>query len=416
MDLNEIGLNAKKAFNTMTELCTIQKNKILKTCSKKLILDMDNILDANKIDILNAEKIGLKPSFIDRLMLNEERIKDIAYGLLKIEKLPDPIGEYFEGKTLENGLKVIKKRVAIGVIGIIYEARPNVTSDAFGLCLKAGSSVILRGGKEAINSNKAIVSCFRSAIKELGYDENIIQLIEDISRETSFKMMKLKEYIDLLIPRGGASLIKTVVENSTIPIIETGTGNCHVFVDEFADFKKAIPIIINSKVQRPSVCNSAETLLVHKNIAIDFLPKIFDKLKQNNVKIRCDEKTMNILNDEDLTIATEQDWFEEFGDYVLAIKVVDTIEEAISHISKYSTSHSDCIVTENYFNASTFIEKVDSAVVYVNSSTRFTDGNEFGFGAEIGISTQKLHARGPMGLKEITSYKYVVFGNGQIRG
>ena len=305
------------------------------------------------------------------------------------------------------------KKEYLGVIGIIYEARPNVTSDAFGLCLKAGSAVILRGGKEAINSNIATINIFKNAIKELNIDENIVQLVEDTSRESANEMMKMNGYIDVLIPRGGAGLIKAVVQNSTVPVIETGVGNCHIFVDESADINKAVNIIVNAKAQRPGVCNAAETMLVHKNIANEFLPISIKALSEKNVEIRGDKAVKAIVND--VVDATDEDWATEYLDYILAVKIVDNIDDAIDHITKYSTGHSECIVSENYTNTQRFLQEIDSAAVYVNASTRFTDGNEFGFGAEIGISTQKLHARGPMGLKELTTTKYLIYGNGQIR-
>ncbi len=303
----------------------------------------------------------------------------------------------------------------MGVIGIIYEARPNVTSDAFAMCFKASSSVILKGGKEALNSNKVIVGLFRKTIKNLGYNENMVILIEDTNRETTTKLMKMNEYIDLLIPRGGAGLIRAVVENSTIPVIETGVGNCHIFIDEYADKEKAIDIIINAKVQRPSVCNAMETLLIHKNIINHILPELVERLLDNNVEIRADKFILDMFDNKNILLATEEDWKQEFLDYILAIKCVENIDGAISHIQKYSTGHSEAIITENYSNYNKFVDEIDSAVVYVNASTRFTDGEQFGLGAEIGISTQKLHARGPMGIKEITSYKYIVLGDGNIR-
>ncbi|MDE6357783.1 MAG: glutamate-5-semialdehyde dehydrogenase, partial [Eubacteriales bacterium] len=373
------------------------------------------IIKANKEDIKISKENNIKEILIDRLILNDNRINDLCNAIKQIKELKDPIGEYISTETLSNGLKVCKKRVPIGVIGMIYEARPNVTVDGFSICIKSSNVVILKGGKEAINTNKVIVKYLRQSIKELGYDENFIQLIEDTNRETTMNMMKMNNYIDVLIPRGGAGLIKTVLENSTIPVIETGVGNCHIFIDETADFNKALKIVLNAKAQRPSVCNALETLLVHKNIANEILPILADELLKNGIEIRADEKAKKIILKEEIKLACEKDWEEEFLDYILAIKIVDNIEEAILHITKYSTGHSEAIITENYTNANKFTEEIDSAVVYVNSSTRFTDGGEFEFGAEIGISTQKLHCRGPMGLKEITSYKYIVFGDGQIR-
>ena len=412
--LVEIGKSALKAKRELIKLGTKEKNEILLEASKALEENFEKIISANEIDLENGRKNGLKTSLIDRLMLNKERIFDMADGLRQIASLDDPIGEVIRMKTLANGLTIGQKRVPMGVIGIIYEARPNVTSDAFGLCLKAGSATILRGGKEAINSNKAIIQVLKEAIRKNGVDENIVQLVEDTSRESANEMMKMNGYIDVLIPRGGAGLIQAVVKNSTVPVIETGVGNCHIFVDESADFKMAKDIIINAKTQRPGVCNACESILIHKDIAKEFLPEIAKDLKEKNVELRGDEETRKIV--EGVILATEEDYATEFSDYILAIKVVEGIDEAIEHIAKYSTGHSECIVTENYSNSQRFLQEVDSAAVYVNASTRFTDGNEFGFGAEIGISTQKLHARGPMGLRELTSSKYIIYGNGQIRG
>lgn len=411
--LTEIGESAKIAKRALAKLTTDEKNNILLKASEALKNNYAEILKANEIDLKNGEKNGLKPSIMDRLALSKDRIYAMADGLEQIAKLPDPIGEILNMKTLPNGLIVGQKRVPMGVIGIIYEARPNVTSDAFGLCLKAGSAVILRGGKEAINSNIATINIFKNAIKELNIDENIVQLVEDTSRESANEMMKMNGYIAVLIPRGGAGLIKAVVQNSTVPVIETGVGNCHIFVDESADINKAVNIIVNAKAQRPGVCNAAETMLVHKNIANEFLPISIKALSEKNVEIRGDKAVKAIVND--VVDATDEDWATEYLDYILAVKIVDNIDDAIDHITKYSTGHSECIVSENYTNTQRFLQEIDSAAVYVNASTRFTDGNEFGFGAEIGISTQKLHARGPMGLKELTTTKYLIYGNGQIR-
>lgn len=411
--LTEIGESAKIAKRALARLTTGEKNQLLLKAADALKDNYEEILKANAIDLENGRKAGLKDSIIDRLALSKDRIYAMADGLSQIAKLPDPIGEVINMKSLPNGLTVGQKRVPMGVIGIIYEARPNVTSDAFGLCLKAGSAVILRGGKEAINSNKATISVFKKAINEMGIDENIVQLIEDTSRETATAMMKMNGYIDVLIPRGGAGLIQSVVKNSTVPVIETGVGNCHVFVDESADIEKAVNIIVNAKAQRPGVCNAAETLLVHKNIAEEFLPRAIKALRDKNVEIRGDKAVKAIVND--VVDATDEDWATEYLDYILAVKVVNNIDDAIDHITRYSTGHSECIVSENYTNTQRFLQEIDSAAVYVNASTRFTDGNEFGFGAEIGISTQKLHARGPMGLKELTTTKYLIYGNGQIR-
>ena len=411
--LTEIGESAKIAKRALAKLTTDEKNNILLKAAEALKNNYAEILKANEIDLENGAKNGLKPSIMDRLALSKDRIYAMADGLEQIAKLPDPIGEILNMKTLPNGLIVGQKRVPMGVIGIIYEARPNVTSDAFGLCLKAGSAVILRGGKEAINSNIATISVFKNAIKELNVDENIVQLVEDTSRESANEMMKMNGYIDVLIPRGGAGLIQAVVQNSTVPVIETGVGNCHIFVDESADINKAVNIIVNAKAQRPGVCNAAETMLVHKNIANEFLPISIRALREKNVEIRGDKAVKAIVDD--VVDATDEDWATEYLDYILAVKIVDNIDDAIDHITKYSTGHSECIVSENYTNTQRFLQEIDSAAVYVNASTRFTDGNELGFGAEIGISTQKLHARGPMGLKELTTTKYLIYGNGQIR-
>lgn len=412
MDLNEIGAKAKKASLDMAKLSTTEKNKILKIGAEALIKNSDYIISENKKDLDAAKNNGLKNVLIDRLTLTKERIEGMADGLFQLAKLEDPIGEIINMKTLPNGLKIGQKRVPMGVIGIIYEARPNVTSDAFGLCFKAGSAVILRGGKEAINSNKAVIKTLKDSFCGI-INPNVVQLVEDTSRDSATAMMKMNKYMDLLIPRGGAGLIKSVVENSTVPVIETGVGNCHVFVDESAIIDDAVNIIVNAKAQRPSVCNACETLLVHKNIAEKYLPLAIAALRENNVEIRGDKETAKIAPN--VVSATDEDWATEYLDYILAVKVVENIDEAISHIRTYSTGHSESIVTQNYTNAEKFINEVDSAAVYVNASTRFTDGNEFGFGAEIGISTQKLHARGPMGLKAITTTKYIIYGNGQIR-
>lgn len=412
--IQQIGEAALIAKRSLAKLTTVEKNRILIRASQALRDNADAITAANKMDIENAQNNGIKPALIDRLRLDISRIDGMADGLEQVAKLPDPIGETVDMKTLPNGLTVGKKRVPMGVIGIIYEARPNVTSDAFGLCLKAGSACILRGGKEAICSNMKTISIFRQVIENMGIDPNIVQLIEDTSRESATAMMKMNGCIDVLIPRGGAGLIQSVVKNSTVPVIETGVGNCHVYVDYNARVEDAVNIIVNAKAQRPSVCNAAETLLVHKDIAAEFLPKAARALKEKNVELRCDRLSAEYA--EECVPASEEDWSTEFLDYILAVKVVENIDEAIDHIARYSTGHSEAIVSEDYTNCQRFLNEVDSAAVYVNASTRFTDGNEFGFGAEIGISTQKLHARGPMGLKELTTTKYIIYGNGQIRG
>lgn len=412
--LTEIGNAALVAKRELAKLTTDEKNQLLKVAAAALRDNYKSIVDANEVDVKAAKENGVKDSIIDRLTLNYDRIDAMADGLEQIAKLPDPIGEVINMKTLPNGLIVGQKRVPMGVIGIIYEARPNVTSDAFGLCLKAGSAVILRGGKEAINSNKAVISVFKDAISNMNINENIVQLIEDTSRETATEMMKMNGYIDVLIPRGGAGLIQSVVQNSTVPVIETGVGNCHIFVDETANLDNAVKIIVNAKAQRPGVCNAAETMLVHKNIADKFLPDAIKALREKGVEVRGDKSVQAVVND--VVAADESDWETEYLDYILAVKVVNDVDEAIEHIAKYSTGHSESIISENYTNTQRFLNEVDSAAVYVNASTRFTDGNEFGFGAEIGISTQKLHARGPMGLKELTTSKYIIYGNGHIRG
>ena len=411
--VNENGQLAVVAKRQLAKLGTDEKNNILAVCAKALRDNAEFIVGENAKDMENAKNNNMPQGLQDRLMLNVDRVNAMAEGLELIEKLPDPIGEVLDMRTLPNGLTVGQKRVPMGVIGIIYEARPNVTSDAFGLCLKAGSAVILRGGSDAIHSNIATVSVFRKAIEGLGYNPDFVQLVEDTTRTSSTEMMTLNDYIDLLIPRGGKGLIQSVVKNATVPVIETGVGNCHIYMDESGKIDDGVNIIVNAKAQRVGVCNAAETLLVHKNIAKEDLPKAISALREKGVEIRGDERVAEIVPD--VVPATEEDWATEYLDYILAVKVVDSLDDAIDHIAKYSTGHSESIVTENYTNAQRFLNEVDSAAVYVNASTRFTDGNEFGFGAEIGISTQKLHARGPMGLKAITTTKYIIYGNGQIR-
>lgn len=411
--LEEMGKKAKEAARTLAVMGE-EKNDALKLIAKALIDNTDAILAANKIDVDNGRANGLTESIIDRLSLSKARIEGMAQGVLDVAALPDPIGAVLSGSKRPNGLNITKVRVPIGVIGIIFEARPNVTSDAASLCLKSGNAVILRGGKEAINSNKCIADIMRSALEKSALDKNCIQLIEDTTRQSSIELMGLVDYLDLLIPRGGAGLIKAVVENAKVPVIETGVGNCHVFVDESADIDMAANIIYNAKTSRPSVCNAIETILVHKNIAEKALPVIKARLDEKNVELRGCERTREILGDSVIP-AIEADWATEYLDYILAVKVVDNIDEAIAHITKYSSGHSECIVTENYKNANRFKNEVDAAAVYVNASTRFTDGGMFGLGAEIGISTQKIHARGPMGLNELTSMKFIIEGDGQIR-
>lgn len=404
---------AKEAEIEIAQLSTKIKNQILLKSAKALLDNMENILKINEIDVKNAKENGVKAAFIDRLTLTPDRIKGMAQGLEEIVALNDPVGEFLYGKTLPNGLIIQQKRVPLGVIAIIFESRPNVTADAFGLCLKSGNAVVLRGGKEAINTNIAIVKIFKDVLKECGVNENAVQILEDTSHETANKLMKAHKYVDVLIPRGSARLINSVIENSTIPCIQTGIGNCHIFVDENGKIEDAINIIINAKTQRPGVCNAVETLLIHKNIAGNILPELGKQLIAKNVEIRGDE-TVNQYIPTSLK-ATEEDWATEYEDYIVAIKTVENIDEAIKHIGTYGTRHSECIITENYTNAQKFLNEIDAAAVYVNASTRFTDGGQFGFGAEIGISTQKLHARGPMGLKELTTTKYVIMGNGQVR-
>ncbi|MBQ7133331.1 MAG: glutamate-5-semialdehyde dehydrogenase [Ruminococcus sp.] len=413
LTVRELGQNAKKASRTL--MCAKEsKNDALKNIADALIDNADFIIEANKIDIENGKKNGLSDAMIDRLSLDKERIEGIAQGVREIVAMPDPVGKVLSGNTLKNGLSISKVTVPLGVIGIIFESRPNVTADAAALCLKAGNCVILRGGKEAINSNKAIVQVMREAVEKAELPSDCINLIEDTTRESSVELMGLTDYLDVLIPRGGAGLIKAVVENAKVPVIETGVGNCHAFVDESADIDMAKNIVFNAKTSRVSVCNALETLLIHEKIADKALPAIYDKLKEKNVSLRGCEKTVAILGDS-VSLATDEDYATEFLDYILAIKVVADIDEAIDHIAKYSSGHSETIITQNFKNAETFLNQVDSSAVYVNASTRFTDGGQFGLGAEIGISTQKLHARGPMGLENLVSTKYIIRGDGQTR-
>lgn len=411
--IEQMGAKAKETARVLS-VAGSKKDLALNSIADALIEHKDEIIKANNIDIEYGKEIGLTPSLIDRLTLGDDRIKGMADGVRKVSSLPDPIGNVISGNTLPNGLTVTRVKVPLGVIGIIFEARPNVTADAASLCLKAGNAVILRGGKEAINSNKAIAKIMRDAVEKVGLPKDSIQLIEDTTRQSSTELMQLSDYLDVLIPRGGAGLIKAVVENSKVPVIETGVGNCHVYVDKYADIDMASEIIFNAKTSRPSVCNAIETILVHKDIAKDALPKIKEKLDTKNVQIRGCKTTKEILGD-DIVDAEESDYYTEFLDYILACKVVDSIDEGIAHIAKYSSGHSECIITNDYARANKFKKEVDAAAVYVNASTRFTDGGEFGLGAEIGISTQKLHARGPMGINELTSSKFIVEGNGQIR-
>ncbi len=411
--LDKLGARAKAAKYELQKLTSEEKDKALLAVAKALTDQTDRILEANQKDYELAEEGGMPKSLLDRLQLTEGRVLSMSEGLRQIVTLPDPVGETMESFVRPNGLRISKVRVPMGVIGIIYEARPNVTADAFGLCFKAGSAVILKGGKDAANSNEVIAKVIRETLQGEGINADAIQLITDNDRKVTTAFMKLKEYVDVLIPRGGAGLIRAVVENSTVPVIETGTGNCHIYVDEAADLAKAVPIIINAKTQRIGVCNACESLLVHEKIADEFLPVLGKALAEKNVEIRGDEKVRKKIAE--AVPATEEDYRTEYLDYIVSMKTVASTEEAIEHINRYNTGHSDVILTENEEHAKQFLQGVDSACVYVNASSRFTDGFEFGFGAEIGISTQKLHARGPMGLKELTAYKYTIIGDGQIR-
>ncbi len=410
--LEEMGAAAKQAARKLA-VAGNQKDTALEAIAAALEAHTEEILAANREDLFAAEQNGMSRSLMDRLALNEKRIAGMADGVRQVKAQPDPVGQVLEGGVRPNGLRIEKVAVPLGVIGIIYEARPNVTADAAALCLKAGNAVILRGGKEAFRSNQAIAEVMRDAVEAAGLPRDSIHLVQDTSRASSIEMMGLTGYLDVLIPRGGAGLIRAVVENSHVPVIETGVGNCHVYVDDAADLEMAAEIIFNAKTSRPSVCNAIETVLIHQAIAGEFLPKMKAKLDEKQVEIRGCEKTREILPD--CVPACEEDWATEYLDYILAVKVVDSLDEAMAHIASYSSGHSECIVTENYRNAERFLSEVDAAAVYVNASTRFTDGGEFGLGAEIGISTQKLHARGPMGIRQLTSQKFVIRGNGQIR-
>ena len=411
--LERLGIDAKEAEKTLMVASSEKKNQALKKIAEGLIENTDKIIEANKVDLENGEKNGMAKSMLDRLKLDKERIEGMAKGVLDVATLPEPVGRILSATERPNGLRIEKVSTPIGVIAVIFEARPNVTSDAAALCLKSGNTVILRGGKEAINSNKTIAKVMRQAVKEAGMPEDVIQLVEDTSRESANELMKMNEYVDVLIPRGGAGLIQAVVKNATVPVIETGVGNCHIYIDKNADLKKAVDIVFNAKTSRPSVCNAAESLLIHKDIAKEALVAIKNKLDEKDVTLVGDSKAREIIPD--MEKATDADWATEYLDYKMSVKIVDSVEEAIDHIYKYSTGHSECIVTENAGTAEKFMNQVDSAAVYLNASTRFTDGGEFGFGAEIGISTQKLHARGPIGLPELQSFKYKIYGDGQIR-
>ncbi len=414
MTMIEMGKRAKEASRVLSCAKSDEKTKALLALADALEANCEYILSENEKDLEAGRANGMSDALLDRLALSQSRVASMAQGARQVAAFPDPVGTVLSGNTLPNGLEVTKVRVPLGVIGIIYEARPNVTADAAALCLKSGNAVILRGGKEAINSNMAVAKVMREAVEATGLPADSIQLVEDTTRQSSIELMGLTDYLDVLIPRGGAGLIKATVENAKVPVIETGAGNCHVYIDEFADVQMASEIVFNAKTSRPSVCNAIETVLVHKNIAQTALPSMKAELDKMNVEIRGCEKTQAILGDS-VVPATEEDYYTEYHDYILAVKVVDSIDDAIAHIAKHSTGHSECIVTENYNNANKFTKEVDSAAVYVNASTRFTDGGEFGLGAEIGISTQKLHARGPMGINELTSMKFIIKGNGQVR-
>ncbi|MFQ9933907.1 MAG: glutamate-5-semialdehyde dehydrogenase [Lachnospiraceae bacterium] len=414
MELKEIGKAAVAARYKIENLNTNEKNNALIKVAEALVENSSDIISANEIDMENGRNGGMTAAILDRLKLDESRIRNMAEGLKKVALLEDPVGEVMDMSKRPNGMVIGKRRVPLGVVGIIYEARPNVTSDAFGLCFKSGNVVILKGGSDAINSNKAIVKVIREALCKCGITPDCISLIESTDRAVTVEFMKMNEYIDLLIPRGSAGLIKATLDNSTIPVIETGTGNCHIFVDKSADVNMAVNIVVNAKTQRIGVCNACESLVVHRDILKEFLPEAVKALKEYNVEIRGDKEAMEVCM-EDIIPASEEDFYTEYLDYIISVKTVGSIDEAIEHINKHNTKHSEAIVTEDYNNANKFLDKIDAACVYVNASTRFTDGEEFGFGAEIGISTQKLHARGPMGLKELTTYKYIIYGSGQIR-
>ncbi len=418
--ITEYGIKAKNASSALATASISAKNDALKNAADLLIEKTDYIIAENAKDLEAAANNGMSIPMQDRLRLTPERIKGMAEGLLQLIALEDPIGAVIEGYKRPNGLEIIKKRVPLGVIGIIYEARPNVTADAAGLCIKSGNACILRGGKEALKSNIAVASVFGEALSKAGLPSECVQLIDNTDRDIATAMMKLNKYIDVLIPRGGAGLIKSVVNNASVPVIQTGTGNCHIYVDDSADVDMAYSVVMNAKTQRPSVCNAAETLLVNKEIANEFLPEIAKKLTAKKVEIRCCEQALNILKktnieNSNIVEASSEDWDTEYDDLILAVKVVSDYKEAVKHVNMHGTGHSEAIITTNFERAKYFQDNVDAACVYVNASTRFTDGFEFGFGAEIGISNQKLHTRGPMGLKELTTIKYVINGSGQIR-
>ena len=412
--IRELAQKTKLSQILFSKITITKKNEMLQVIKQYLLKDenIKAVLSQNSIDVQHATNNGISNVMIDRLMLNQEKIQCMANGIMNVINAPDPIGEVIDGRTLYNGLQLQKKRVPLGVIGIIYESRPNVTVDIAVTCLKASNGVILKGGKEAIHTNKILVDIMKSAISSIGINSDVLSLVEDNSRDVTMEMFKLNQFIDVLIPRGGEALIKTVVDNATIPVIETGVGNCHIYVDKYADINKALNIVMNAKTSRPSVCNSCESLVIHKDIAHEFLPLMKNRFNEKDVKLLGCENTIKII---EADLASEQDFKTEFLDYKISIKIVDNIKEAVNHIQEYTTNHSEAIITDNINRANYFTDNIDAAVVYVNASTRFTDGEEFGMGPEIGISTQKLHARGPMGLKEITSTKYIINGNGQIR-
>lgn len=412
-EMRQLGQRAREAEKTVKFLGTKEKNETLLEAADRLCRKAAYIIEENQKDVVRAREKNMSEPLIDRLRLDEKRIQGMADGLRQIASLADPIGETLSMKVRPNGLQIGQRRVPLGVVGIIYEARPNVTADAFGLCFKTGNVTMLRGGRDAMCSNLAITACIREVLKERRIAEDAVILVEDTSREAALAMMKMNEYLDVLIPRGGAGLIASVVQNSSVPVIQTGTGNCHIYVDESADIAMAANIIVNAKTQRLGVCNACESLVIHEKAAKEAIPVIYERLAAKGVEVRGDEYAR--MEEERIIPAAEEDWGKEYLDAVISVKVVSSIEEAVAHINRYNTGHSEAIITKDYANALYFHERVDAAAVYVNASTRFTDGGEFGFGAEIGISTQKLHARGPMGLEALTTIKYVIFGNGQIR-
>lgn len=412
VDLNKMGQAAREASRQLALLGEQKKNQVLETVAQELLAKADEIIAANKVDLENATNMPEK--FIDRLKIDNDRIAAMAEGVRQVAQLADPIGKVDAGWVNYAGLQIEKKRVPLGVVGMIFEARPNVTVDASALCFKSGNAVILRGGKEALQTNIKITKVIRQALEQEGINPDAVQVITETSHELANEFMQLTDYLDVLIPRGSARLIQTVLNTAKVPVIETGAGICHVYVDKFADKKMAVEITTNAKVQRPSVCNAIENLVIHQDVAQEYLPAIADELQKYNVELRGDEKVCEILGDK-ATLATAEDWDTEYNDYIIAIKIVSSIDEAIDFINEHNTKHSEAIITENYTRSQKFLNEIDAACVYVNASTRFTDGFEFGFGAEIGISTQKLHARGPMGLEALTSTKYVIRGNGQIR-